>query len=318
MRDEMGNRLAILRKVCRRLGASRRHRDVRSGKAFALIATVVIFGCREAGERESSGADRTAWEIWADAVALPNAELDGWIDVGYRHSISRPAYAEGPGPTVCIDEAHFNYHTAAGIYWPFAQLLRDDGFRVSRLRSKFANGKLGECQIMVIANAQAPENTIGFGSPLASWAYPHRAAFTAREIVEVISWIERGGALLVIADHAPLPAAVSDLALLLGVHMLDGYALADSQEQTDNIVFGTIDENVWLAADRQLRAEAGVQLMRRYQGVIANPGVWAAHPVVEAETPRSALPGLSRLAGRPFLRLVNGDPSRCTGQRPRG
>lgn len=270
-------------------------------RAAVLLGAVVLVACGEVGAPDASGAGVPAWEVWADAVALPNDELDGWIDVEYRHSSTDPAYAEGTGPIVCIDKAHFNYHTAAGIYWPFARLLRDDGIRVSRFRFTFDTGALSDCQILVIANAQAPDNTIGFGSPSSHWAYPHGTALTSAEIVALISWVERGGALLLIADHAPLPAAVSDLALLLGVHMLDGDALAGERERTDSIVFGTVDEDVWRASDEQLRAAAGVQLLRRYRGVPASPGAWADHPIVEGRDSDERVEWIVAFGGQAFL-----------------
>jgi hypothetical protein len=40
----------------------------------------------------------------------------------------------------------------------------------------------------------------------------------------VYQWIQRGGSLLLITDHAPGPGAVADLASMLGVVLLDGAA----------------------------------------------------------------------------------------------
>lgn len=51
-------------------------------------------------------------------------------DPGFAPPVPRPAYAIGEGPRVVIDEAHHNFHTAAGRYRPFAELLRRDGYRV--------------------------------------------------------------------------------------------------------------------------------------------------------------------------------------------
>jgi len=250
----------------------------------------------------------SAWEAWADAASLPNDDLNDWVDTKYRFPNVDPAYQVGGGPRVCVDEAHFNYHTAPGLFQPFAELLRGDGYRVTRFRSRFTGDALRNCEILLIANAQAEANTIGFGSPKSNWAYPHSSALTSEEIREVILWIRGGGALLLIADHAPLPAAVSDLALLLGVHMLDGYALASAEEKTDTIAFGTVREETWRKAIRLLGEPADVDLNARYQPVFANPGTLAAHPVVEGRNPGERLEWVVAWGGQAFIASSDWSP----------
>jgi len=242
-----------------------------------------------------------AWEAWADAVSLPKDDLNDWVDTKYRFANADPAYKEGGGPNVCVDEAHFNYHTAEGLFKPFAELLRGDGYHVTRFRSRFTADALTDCQILLIANAQAEANTIGFGSPESNWAYPHASAFTREEIDEVILWVRGGGALFLIADHAPLPAAVSDLALLLGVHMLDGYALASAEEKTATIAFGTVREEAWRQAIRLLGELVDLDFNARYQPVLANPGALAANPVVEGRNPRERIEWVVAWGGQAFI-----------------
>ena len=41
-------------------------------------------------------------------------------DLSFEPSIPRPAYSEGKGPVVQIDEAHFNFHTGDGRYALFS------------------------------------------------------------------------------------------------------------------------------------------------------------------------------------------------------
>ena len=270
-----------------------------------LLGVSLCLGCGEAASVRSSDAVVPSWEVWADAVSLPNDELDGWVDVAYRHSNEHPAYEEGHGPTVCVDEAHFNYHTAGGIYWPFAELLRGDGYRVARFRSGFTREALGDCQILVIANAQARTNTVGFDSPESNWAYPHASALTGEEISELISWVRGGGALFLIADHAPWPAAVSDLALLLGVHMLDGYAYASVEAMrggnTGMIVFGAVKHDEWRKAIRLLGELVDVDLDARYRTPLANPGELAPHSVVEGRNPGERIEWVVTFQGQAVL-----------------
>ena len=49
-------------------------------------------------------------------------------DPDFKLPIEKNAYAEGKGPVVLIDEAHFNFHTASGRYQSFADLLWRDGY----------------------------------------------------------------------------------------------------------------------------------------------------------------------------------------------
>jgi hypothetical protein len=242
-----------------------------------------------------------AWNVGGDAVSLPNDYLNGWVDLEYRFVNVNPVYGEGGGPSVCIDEAHFNYHTAGGIFKPFAKLLRTDGYRVTRFRSRFLADTLSDCQVLMIANAQARANAIGFDLPESNWAYPHASAFTREEIDEVILWVRGGGALLLIADHAPLPAAVSDLALLLGVQMFDGYAFVNAEKETATVAFGTVREAVWLEANRLLGELTDLDFNARYQPTLANPGTLASHPVVEGRSPGEHIEWIVTYGGQAFL-----------------
>ena len=49
-------------------------------------------------------------------------------DLDYNPKIINPAYTQGKGTIVYIDEAHHNFHTRTGRYAPFAQLLEKDGY----------------------------------------------------------------------------------------------------------------------------------------------------------------------------------------------
>ena len=49
------------------------------------------------------------------------------VDPDFKAVVERPAYPRN-GPTVAIDEAHSNFHTAGGQYKPFADLLTSDGY----------------------------------------------------------------------------------------------------------------------------------------------------------------------------------------------
>ena len=50
-------------------------------------------------------------------------------DERYDVAVARPAYTSGH-PSVLFDEADHNFHTPATRYKPFAELIRNDGYRI--------------------------------------------------------------------------------------------------------------------------------------------------------------------------------------------
>ena len=127
--------------------------------------------------------------------------------------LPRPAYEIGKGPRVAIDEAHYNFHTAGGRYKAFAELLRRDGYRVDGFTQPVSTDSLGTVDVLVVANAQS--------------------AFSQDEIAALYSWVTKGGALFLIADHKPFPGAVSNLANAFGIQFSNGWALPREQEQRE-------------------------------------------------------------------------------------
>jgi hypothetical protein len=140
-------------------------------------------------------------------------------DLEFKPALPRPAYDEGKGPRVAIDEAHHNFHTSGGRYKPFAEILKRDGYRVDALRQLFSAASLRGLDVLVISNALNERNA-------KDWSLPNPSAFTKDEIAAVHSWVENGGSLFLIADHAPFPGAASDLAKAFGVEFSNGYAMA--------------------------------------------------------------------------------------------
>jgi hypothetical protein len=133
-----------------------------------------------------------------------------------------PAYPDGAGPVVLLDEAHANFHTLDGRYFVFGKVLRQDGYQVRPSRVPLSAGALAGARVLVIANALHPSNT-------GKWELPTPSAFTAAEITAVRAWIEAGGSLLLIADHMPFPGAAGALAEAFGVHMRNGFAYDSSR-----------------------------------------------------------------------------------------
>jgi hypothetical protein len=162
---------------------------------------------------------RILFTVTALLTATGIASAQQVPDLKYRPPLPRPAYESGRGPRVAIDEAHHNFHTSEERYKPFAELLRRDGYRVVALRQPFSAESLEGVDVLVISNALNERNA-------QDWAPPNPSAFTKGEIAALHSWVEQGGSLFLIADHAPFPGAASDLAEAFGVKFSNGYATA--------------------------------------------------------------------------------------------
>jgi hypothetical protein len=149
------------------------------------------------------------------------------VDPSFTPKVDTPAYQQN-GPTIAIDEAHSNFHTAAGRYRPFAELLRSDGYTVIASASRFDADALSGIDVLVVANALPADQ-----SDLS------RSAFTERECDVVRDWVRGGGSLLLIADHVPFGAAAKDLASRFGVMLGTGitFERAGTQGVTTQLTF---------------------------------------------------------------------------------
>lgn len=163
--------------------------------------------------------------VSAPALA-PSARAQQAPDTTFDARIERPAWERGKGPRLVLDEAHHNFHTLDGRYRPFGELARADGFRTAAGRAPFTRESLAGCDLLVIANALGSDD-MGDSSAM-------RPAFTDAEIAALTGWIERGGSLLLIADHAPMGSAAAPLARALGVDMRSAYTLDPGRGREGN------------------------------------------------------------------------------------
>ena len=162
---------------------------------------------------------RTVTLVLVLAISTVAAAAQQIPDKVYKPPVPKPAYATESGPVVCVDEAHTNFHTLAEGFWAFGELVRRDGYVTRPNKARFTSESLSECSILVIANAQP-------GSPdWNSYPYPTPSAFADDEISAVRTWVGRGGALLLIADHLPLAGAAEKLGAALGVTFTNGFAV---------------------------------------------------------------------------------------------
>jgi hypothetical protein len=160
-------------------------------------------------------------------------------DQGADVSVATPAYGRGEGPVIGVDAAHNNYHTADGRYGPFAEVLRNDGFRVAPVDTKLSLAALEPLRVLVIANALADVNRDG------AWRLPTPSALAPEEITAVRAWVERGGSLLLVADHMPFAGAAQALARAFGFEFENGFAtkIEDGPAEVFSRADGTLSDN---------------------------------------------------------------------------
>ncbi|MEP6636072.1 MAG: DUF4350 domain-containing protein [Acidobacteriota bacterium] len=146
-------------------------------------------------------------------------------DPEFNSVVDHPAFTKN-FPRVLFDEAHNNFHTTVGRYKPFADLIVSDGYHVVRGRKPFAKPTLDSFKILVIANALGAEDMDDEGA--------EHPAFTDEECDAVRDWVKDGGALLLIADHAPFGGAADNLGKRFGVDMSKGYTLDPGNSLKDS------------------------------------------------------------------------------------
>lgn len=191
-------------------------------------------------------------------------------DTIFDVSVARPAFG-ARAPVVLIDEGHNNFHTSTGRYRPFANLLRNDGFRVAANARPLSGSALAEAHILVIANALPPQ--------AAAQQQSVAPAFTAAEAEALWTWVNAGGALLLIADHAPFGGAAGILAERFGVHFGDGFVYDTANYLT---TFGA----------RNLPGVASIMVFSRDNELLG------IHPILQGRDPRERIDRVVAFTGQ--------------------
>ncbi len=139
-------------------------------------------------------------------------------DPEFNPTVSNPAYSQGKGPVVLIDEAHHNFHTMEGRFSAFAKLLEKDGYTVKASEEVVTKEQLDKGKIFVVSNALHASN-------VETWTLPTPHAFTDSEVEAINEWVKEGGSLFLIADHMPFPGAAENLATSFGFKFYNGFAM---------------------------------------------------------------------------------------------
>lgn len=148
-----------------------------------LILKIALFSCKE----------------------TPVQSADNDFDV----TVEKPAFKENK-PIILFDEGHNNFHTTKGLYQPFANLVRNDGYELRTLTTPVTAKVLSSASIYVIANAKGKGDL------------NDTPAFTEDETEIIKNWVIDGGSLMLIADHFPFGSAVENLGYRLGIEFQKG------------------------------------------------------------------------------------------------
>jgi hypothetical protein len=177
-------------------------------------------------------------------------------DPNFDAAVIRPTFTT-THPTVAIDQGHDNFHTKDGLFKPFADLLRNDGYSVVSNTEKFTSVSLKGFDVLVISNAIGKlENDNNNSTP----------AFTKPECDAVFEWVQRGGSLFLIADHAPMGDAAALLAGRFGVTLGNGFVFDTNPHNFDDkdpteLLFS--DQNHLLASNPITRGRNGAEHLHR-------------------------------------------------------
>lgn len=126
-------------------------------------------------------------------------------DRAFRPLVESPTYAFGSGPVILVDEAHSNGHTSTGGYFPFAELLRRDGYVVRGSPGLASAKTIRGASVFVTANAREP--------------------FGVNEVAVLRDWVKAGAAILLIVDHGDSGIeATRSLANAFGIRLGNGSA----------------------------------------------------------------------------------------------
>ena len=186
-------------------------RTLKNLERLALVETNVT----EAGVQELKASLRN--------VTIQRQSLGQRSDPDFDVTILNPAYKQ-KHPAVLFDEAHKNFHTASGRYKVLADLMTNDGYRVTPNKVPFTKEDLAKYDLLIAANAPG----------LASES---KSAFTEAECDCVEQWVRQGGSLLLITDHEPFGSGSERLGKRFGVNMSLLVTVDPPNETSNGLLF---------------------------------------------------------------------------------
>ena len=149
---------------------------------------------------------------------MPVLSAQQITDSSFRSPEFTPSYLNAKGPIVMVDVHHYNTQVKEGNYNPLFKLLEKDGFHIRFVNQPISKRLLKQGALLVIINPLAVEN-------VDHWSLPVYPAFSLKKTEIIFNWVQKGGSLLLVADHMPFPGATESLASRFGVQFLNGFAI---------------------------------------------------------------------------------------------
>ncbi len=153
------------------------------------------------------------------AIGVATAQRAQKPDLAYRYENNSPAFAAGSGPKIVFSTRN-SVFVEVDLHSPLSALAEADGFATAK-----------DERLLDAVVADNPGILALINPYLRSYndypAIEPPSAFSDEEIEAVRGWVENGGSLLVIADHAPLGGGSSKLASAFGFTYLNGHTGED-------------------------------------------------------------------------------------------
>lgn len=124
---------------------------------------------------------------------------------------------------ILIDEGHYNLHTLSETYRVISGVLTEAGFKVGAHKEKFTTSSLANADILIIGNPfpdlrdslvrRSQRNKEPFRFSTAA----NKPAIDEHESLLIKQWVDNGGSLLLLLDHAPHGITGSNLTKTFGI-----------------------------------------------------------------------------------------------------
>jgi hypothetical protein len=136
-------------------------------------------------------------------------------DSPFIAKVAHPKYKLGQGPSILIDAAHHNFIVEMGLIKPLVDVLHSDGYKPKIDSQVFSKPYLSKYKILVIMPAMPFE----FGSKN---IITDEVTFTKEELNALHEWVEDGGSLLMLSEHAPIDKSMTPLFNKFGLSTTTG------------------------------------------------------------------------------------------------
>lgn len=193
------------------------------------------------------------------------------VDRNWSFQNDSPAWQTGSGPRIVFSTKDSDF-IKTGLHEPLAELARSDGFRTEQSEPPLLPLTLPQNSVLVLINPYLRDSYRDYPAMLPPSVY------TEEEIEGIRHWVGAGGALLVIADHAPYGGGSSALAEAFGFSFINGHAIEDAA-----VLEG---------------------LVRVRWGFEAGTGLNTGHPVTDGAWAATRSPAFSHSEAKPSCRRI--------------